>query len=310
MTHTTRKAVYFFCQTQHTDPVAGHVFAALTRLFPLQESELRVDGYPVLFVVDDAGNAFHFVRTGEVLSHDYPAYLPLLNDRFASFDLAGVVNWHEGANAPDNIFSVHTTGDVVSGIFGAADPRLTTQLLLHIETHRQQLGLDDFRTVTEATHWSGIPAGTRAELLAQYPVPLVDIEIGSSMTSWSNPRAAEVLARALLDVFNPDQADRRSLLCIGGIHFEPAFTRAVLEAAQGQRVAVSHILPNHWLVHGEYNTEIGVAKLHACITSIIGTVDALVFHDSLKSAYKAQVLQLAQSLQIPAFKHKGLSALR
>ena len=68
--------------------------------------------------------------TSQAVTHDYPRYLPLMNEAFGRCDLAGIINWHEGGNAPDPIFCVHTTGDVRCGIFGAADPVLTTAAVL------------------------------------------------------------------------------------------------------------------------------------------------------------------------------------
>jgi D-tyrosyl-tRNA(Tyr) deacylase len=300
------RAVLFFCADPAKDPVAGHVFEASRRLFPLVETGGEVDGFPVLAHRDEAGREFVYVRSAEVLSHDYPRYLPVLTERFSGFDLGCVVNWHEGANAPDAIFMAHTTGDVVSGQFGPADPALTTAMLHAIERTRAEAGLERYRTVSEATHWSGVVYGHAPELLTRYTVPLLDVEIGSGPACWGDPEAAEVLARALPRVFDGEPPRGASVLFVGGVHFEPSIRDAVVGDARRKDVAVSHILASHWLVAGGYGEPGGVEKLEACVRSIAGGVDAIVFHDSLKGPLKATVRAVAERLGVETFNHRRL----
>jgi D-tyrosyl-tRNA(Tyr) deacylase len=303
-----RKAVYFFCRELTKDPVAPHVFEASARLFGLKESGLTVDGLPVMIGQNAHGDDFFYVRTDVVLSHDFARYLPLLNEQFADFDFAGLVNWHGGKNAPDAILTVHTTGDVVTGNYGAAQPTYMRNALLALESNRKKVGLDSFRTTTEATHWSGIPYGGQPELIPRYAVPLVDVEIGSAPGSWSNPLAAEVVARSLQQVFEGDELEGRlrSLLCVGGVHLESSFAEAVINSTSERPLAVSHILPNHWVVAGEYDAEAGINKLETCVRSIEGGIHALIYHDDLKGRYKAPLRTLADGLGIPMLKHRAL----
>ncbi len=299
-----RRAVFFFCADPSRDPVASRVFDASVRLHDLRETGDAVDGHPVLAGRDAAGNELVYVRTADVLSHDYPRYLPLLNERFGDADLALVVNWHEGGNAPDGILMAHTTGDVASGTYGAAHPSLTTGVLRALEAARADAGLDGYRTVTEATHWSGVQHGHSPELLARYAVPVLDVEIGSSPASWADPAAVEVLARALPRVFAQAPAPCTSLLCVGGVHFEPSFRDAVLGDARPHAVAVSHILANQWL--GRYEGDAGVQALAACAASVAGGVGAVAFHDNLKGPVKAAVRALGEQLGVPVFVHRRL----
>lgn len=300
------RAVLFFCADPARDPVASHVFEASRRLLPLAATGDEVDGMPVLAYRDAGGRELVYVRTEEVLSHDYPRYLPLLTERFSAFDLALLVNWHEGANAPDGIFMAHTTGDVASGQYGPADPVLTTAVLRAIERTRAEAGLDRYRTVTEATHWSGVVYGHAPELLTRYPVPLLDVEIGSTPASWGDPEAAEVLARALPRVFDEEPPRGGSVLFVGGVHFEPSIRDAVLGDDRPGDVAVSHVLANHWLVAGGYGDPGGEEKLEACCRSIAGGVDVLVFHDNLKGALKSTVRAVAERLGVGSFNHRRL----
>lgn len=85
---------------------------------------------------------------------------------------------------------IHSLGDVNIGNFGPAKPRYMRNLMLAIDENRKALGLDDFRVVTEATHWSGVHNDVGdPTLLNQYPVPMMDIEVGSEPESWENQEA-------------------------------------------------------------------------------------------------------------------------
>lgn len=300
-----KSAVFFFCRDPRKDPVALGVFDVCTRIFDLQETPLLIDDLPALRLVDPQENSFYFVPTDDVVTDRYSRYLPLLNRHFAAFDFAAIVNWHEGINAPDRILTLHTTGDVPSGVFGPADPIRTTSLLLALDRHRRLMGLDDFKVLTEGTHWSGLRHGEPVDLIKRFPVPLVDVEVGSSPDSWSSPSAAEAVARSLVEVFNLDEGTPTSLLCAGGVHLEPSFPEAVIKAWPDHPIAISHVLPNQWLVAGAYDTE-GRAKLDRCLKSIEDRLHAIVVHENLKAAFKMPFRNLADRLNVPIFKHKAL----
>ena len=60
-------------------------------------------------------------------------------------------------------------------------------LILAVDRERQALGMDDYSVVTEATHWSGAyDEDSDPSLLTRYPVPMMDIEVGSDPSSWDN----------------------------------------------------------------------------------------------------------------------------
>jgi hypothetical protein len=60
------------------------------------------------------------------------------------------------------------------------------------------------------------------------------------------------------------------------------------------------------VVEGGYDSPRGQEKLDACVQSVMGGVHAIVFHDKLKGAYKAQLRAFAERLAIPIFKHQAL----
>ena len=303
-----KKAVFFFCDDS-SDPVAGRVLGEILALVSPEESEVVFDKKAVLVFTDGEGNQFSFVRTEKVLSHDYGRYLPAMNQHFGDCDIAGIVTWHEGTNAPDEVLTVHTTGDVNSGIFGAADPVLMSNILLAVEEARQKEGLEEYSTVTEATHWSGMIYGEQDPgLITRFSVPMLDIEIGSSPRCWAEPKAARALAAGLLSVFRDDGLNTVNLLCAGGVHFDPNFAAAALASWDGNAFAVSHILPNQWLVEGVYDDDTGPGRLKECVASIRGGIRCIAFHDKLRGPFKDQFRALGEELGIPVVKHQALRA--
>jgi D-tyrosyl-tRNA(Tyr) deacylase len=299
--------VCLMCDDLEKDPVGPRVADLLTKERDTEPTGIDVDGRPVLATTSHAGIPMFLVRTEDVISHDYPHYLPILNQHFGDVAAAVVVNWHAGANAPERVLTAHSNGDVDSGTWAPSDPRHLRNLLLALEEQRRAEGLDDFTVTVEGTHWSGIAYGGDPALVPQYGVPVYDVEIGSEPTSWSNPAAVRAIAGAVEHVVD-DTSDGRviSVLAGGGVHCELGFSRPVLTAPDAYPLALSHILPNQWLVSGGYDTESADARLDACVASIAGGVDVIVVHEKLKATYKDAFRRLGERLGVRVVKHKVL----
>jgi D-tyrosyl-tRNA(Tyr) deacylase len=303
-----RKAVYYICDDKNWGHVSFLVWDILKEEGYLNPAGFTFDGREVMKYVDEKNNEYYFAPSDIAICRDYPRFLPDMNKHFSDFDMSGMVTWHEGTNAPEKVITIHTIGDVSSGCYGPANPLYNHNLMLSMEKIRKDLGLEDFKVVTEATHWSGVYDGTGdPELLLRYNVPMVDIEVGSEEESWSNKKACSVLAHSLLHVFD-DDIKLHNLLCVGGVHFDPNFAEAVHTSWNDGKeyFGISHIVANQWLVSGEYENEQGIKKLSACIESIIGGIDGIVFHDKLKGCYKDLVRKLGEKYNVPIIKHQLL----
>lgn len=303
-----KKVVYYICTNEgRPGTVSRIVWEILNEKGILKPTGISFDDRSVMMHCDETGNEYYFVQSEVPVCWDYPRYLPEMNEKFADFDFSGMVTWHEGASAPPKVLTVHTTGDVNAGVYGPANPEYMRNLLLTMEHNRVALGLDDYMTVTEATHWSGTAiGGNTPELILQYPVPIVDIEVGSEEGSWTNRTACEALAGALTHVFESDGKRVHNLLCVGGVHFDPNFAQAVFTQWEGDAFSVSHIIANQWLVAGEYEKEHGITFACAAADAIVGGVEAVVFHDKMKSCYKDLVRALGEKYQIPILRHQRL----
>jgi D-tyrosyl-tRNA(Tyr) deacylase len=157
------KGRIFFCVDKNIDPVASNVFNYLQNNNDFIETKLIIDEFPVMEY--NNGDYFLFVRLTDVLSHNYIKYLPVLNQHFKEFDVAGVVNWHEGIHAPDRILTIHSTGDAPSGFFSKSSPAYFKNIFCSLEQNRVKYQLDNFKVMTEATHWSGVSYKQPPELL-------------------------------------------------------------------------------------------------------------------------------------------------
>lgn len=298
-----KKAIYFFCYDLEQDPVAKHIYDKLINGNEVMDTNITFDGKTVVAISNSNGE-YYLVKTNEVLSHNYGKYLPELNRHFGDFDFAGVINWHEGDNAPQQVMTIHSTGEVVDGVWGKAYAKLMRNYLVALDKNKVKHNLNDWLVNTEATHWAGTMYNTESSKITEYSVPIVDIEIGSCPDSWSNPDAHACVADSLLSVFDESQ-EVFSLLCFGGVHFEQSFTDGVILFQDLQKpLAISHILPNQWLVSGQYESKQELTNNLA--ESIQEGVDGVVFHEKLKSDYKNIAKSLAEQLGVPAFKHKKL----
>lgn len=298
-----KRAVYYFCPLPELDVVAANVLESLKSRYDLQPSGLAVDGLPAYCYEDAAGNRYDFVSMSYYFSHRYEDYLDMANTHFGDVDVAGYINWHGGANAPDRVLTAHTIGDVVTGQFAPSNPTYLRNLAVALENGRAAAGLEDFTTHTEATHWSGAIHGSDTALIEQYKVPLFDIEIGSEPGTLANPAAAQVLADALLQVFSSEQRPT-TILCLGGIHFDDTYSQALIQ--QEKPISIGHFLPTVWLAAGDYSGDRGLQLLQHALDTVDGGVDAIVYNDNMQKPYKDCIRAFAQQTGLPLLKHRKL----
>lgn len=306
------KAVYFFCEDLDRDPVAMHVFEACRDMYPLLPAGPKLDGLPSWQWDDGRGNSLHFALTRDTLSHEFDRLADELNAFFPPGDFAfgGVVNWHAGANAPDPVFSYHGVGHSAAAVFAPSDARFLRNIAAALQRGVDREGLEGWRVLEEATHFSGMPHGCDPSRLGDWNVPQADLEIGSLAESWRDERAARVLAEALGRVFDPEGMDGSAYapaLFVGGIHFEPAF-------AVSPKFCFAQTLTYPWLIEGMSNDDSAVDELGrriaAAAASVRPGIQAIVFHDKAKANVKNAARNVATDMGVECMNHKSLRALR
>ena len=304
----SKKVVYFICNNKGIDGHVSKLVLENLKKRNLEEADIIFDGYDVLKYVDDKDNIYYFTETNKPICYCYDELLDDMNKYFSDCDMSGMVTWHEGASAPPNVLTVHSLGDVNEGIYGPTNVRCMHNLLYAYERNRVKYGLDEYSVVTEATHWSGCyDDSKKAKALVKFPVPMVDIEIGSDPSSWENETAVNALTDTLFEVFNDDDMKIHNILCVGGMHFDPDFAKAVFTTWNDGKdtFGVTHIIANQWLVTGEYIGDHGIEYMDNAIKAI-GDVEAITYHDNTKGCYKDVIRALGQKYNIPVFKHQKL----
>lgn len=263
-----------------------------------------VEGRPVERCALPGGHTLYLAETTALACAEYPAIADELNLHFGACEFIGLVNWHTGNNAPPRIFCAHSTADIPTGIFGPTSGAHLRAVLMAMEAERASVGLNEWRVLYEASHWSGPGYGRPAAELGAVRVPVFDIEIGSFADEWADPRAHEVMAKGLARVFEfvDDSAPRA--LFLGGTHFEPSATEATITG-----IAIEHHLPNQWLVSGNYGEPGAEERVVAAAKSCRRPPQLIVYHDGLKGMYKDCARRAAALLSIPCLSHRKLRTI-
>lgn len=301
------KAAYFFCIDPTKDKVAPAAFDIAKATLNLSKANFTCDDMEVLSSRDSQGNEYLYIPTLEVVHHRLERYLSFINETLSACEMAGVVNWHEGHNAPEQILCAHSNGDVPSGVFSPIRGHVLTAILNSLEKARVEEGLVEWKTLPEATHFAGTQHNTPVELLQQLNVALVDIEIGSSEGSWTEPRAQSALIKAISTCLTHIPKDAGVIVYLGGMHFEPSLKEATISEHGEPPFSISHMLPNQWIAPaGLYEGDDGREKLRAAIRSIVEPIEAIVFHDGLRGPVKAVARAVAEELGVSAVNHKKM----
>jgi len=303
------KAVYYICNNKSWGHVSANVWELLENKGYLREkTNITFDSMPVYKYIDIKGNEYYFAATNIALCLNYEKYLPEMNKYFGDFDMSAMVTWHEGANSPMKVLTVHSLGDMNSGVYAPINTKYMHNLLRGYKLEKDLQGLCDYTVSTEATHWSGAHGDdSDASLLIRYKVPMVDIEVGSEPESWNNEKACIALINTLMHVFDEDGMKIHNILCVGGVHFETNYAEAAfVDWGENECLGISHILANQWLVSGKYENEDSFKRACECVDSIVGGIEAIAFHDKLKGCYKDLVRKLGEYYNVPILKHQKL----
>jgi len=138
-----------------------------------------------------------------------------------------------------------------------ADPKRMKAALMELARKKEELKLESFEVTLEATHHG--PTGMK--------VPLLFVEIGSSLKEWRNAKAGRAVASAVMAACNT-RANWKSSVGFGGGHYAKKHTKAVLTS----ELAIGHILPKYFFAK-EFDLNV-VAEafkktLNSCNTAVI-----------------------------------------
>jgi D-tyrosyl-tRNA(Tyr) deacylase len=145
---------------------------------------------------------------------------------------------HKAASGQRTL-TVHPVGNFGEARFGGqpnqftpAAPRHQSHALRALAIHAKEAGVSHGISF-EATHHGPL-----------LNTPAFFIELGSGEQDWGDARAAEVVARAILDV--PSAPRTLHVIGLGGGHYAPKHT----DLARRRLASVGHIVPDHALEGG------------------------------------------------------------
>ncbi|MDI9619687.1 MAG: D-aminoacyl-tRNA deacylase [Candidatus Nezhaarchaeota archaeon] len=138
-------------------------------------------------------------------------------------------------------FLTHTPGNwTEEALYGGKPRKVCIAMPFHLreavtalEKLKAENQLSEWRCGLEVTHHGPYLENT----------PAIFVELGSTIKEWSNVRAAEVVAQAILGLLEvrEDKEDGVVAVGFGGPHYAPNFTKIVLK----EGIAVSHIIPKY-----------------------------------------------------------------
>jgi D-aminoacyl-tRNA deacylase len=122
-------------------------------------------------------------------------------------------------------------------------------------------------------------------------VPAMFAELGSSLEQWGDVKAAEAVAHAAVAaISNFDKSEARTVLGIGGPHYNMKFTRMALES----QVAFGHMIPKHAI------PSIDIEMLRQCVARTLEkTESALLDWKGIRGEHKLTVVNMLEEMRLP-----------
>jgi D-tyrosyl-tRNA(Tyr) deacylase len=173
--------------------------------------------------------------------------------------------------------TVHVPGKIEERRLAIASPGTIWRALRALVSARDELGLPH-NVSLEATHHGP----------CELSVPVTFVEIGSSPEHWSDPRAGEAAARAIIAAVGEGD-DLKNALCFGGPHYAPRHTEIALRT----NFAPGHIFP-------KYSSFDGPA-IETAVARTAGGVELFILDwKGLSTEQRATCLEAAAKLGVKA----------
>ena len=148
-------------------------------------------------------------------------YVESVAEYFTNPTLIVFVSRHAGDTGP--LLTAHYPGNIGRADFGGQSfslPQAAPLALSKIMPSLRHYAPADFDVTIECTHHGPSDVGA----------PCLFVEVGSSEAEWSDPKPANAVAKAVLNLqFHDDWWSDRTVVGLGGNHYAPRFDRIVRE---------------------------------------------------------------------------------
>ncbi len=207
-----------------------------------------------------------------------------LANSFNNLELVVFISKHSSLSGTPTL-SVHTPGNLGDAELGglarkvSISPANTMRDILKAMTKFKQAAHLDYQVSYECTHHG-----------PSLNVPTMFAELGSSPAQWSDLKAAEAVARAVIEGLSTFKiSNARPVLGIGGPHYNGRFTKIALET----EVAFGHMIPKYAVA----NTDLAI--LEHCIEQTMEKVEAIILDwKGIRGENKAPLVQMLRELDI------------
>jgi D-aminoacyl-tRNA deacylase len=178
---------------------------------------------------ENGGGRYYRTEGAELrVFEDLHLYLDDVAAAFDDPDMLVFASRHSGDTGA--LLTAHATGNFGPAEYGGdersladAAPNALAAARDAFETHAP----DGYDAGIECTHHGPSSVGC----------PSLFVELGSDETQWRDPKGAEAVARAILDLRGVDPTADRAVVGFGGNHYAPRFDRVLVETDWG----VGHI---------------------------------------------------------------------
>jgi len=257
--------------------IAGH-FADLVRFTP----EGTFEGHPIM-----RNDGWALVTSGDPHITNEGIDRRIAEAMGEPIDLLVFLSRHRSESGRRSL-TVHPPGNPGGADFGG-DPGFLAPVAPHaMTTALRRLNVAasglDYAVTFEVTHH-----GPRVE------VPAFFIEIGSTGTEWTDPRAGAAVARAVAGLMDAIEVAPVVLIGIGGGHYAPRFT----DVALSRRVSFGHMIPSYHL---------GILDRDLVIRAVgmSGADGAYVHRKALKGGERARVMALLEEADVRVYREGDL----
>ncbi len=248
------------------DPAAQNIVARLRELYDFEEVRDR----PGVFIHEDV---LLTTVDGGITQIDA---LPLAAEEV-------IIASRHASESGEPTLTVHVPGEVERRELAVASPGTIKAALKALVAARDELGLP-YEVSLEATHHGP----TKLE------VPITFVEVGSSQKQWSDMRAAEAAARAIMAAATSPAGGRRAI-GFGGPHYAPRHTEVILRTD----VCVGHILPKY--------VQVSDALIEKAVKATRGGAELFVLDwKGLDGDARTKILSTAKKLGLSATKAHDL----
>lgn len=216
-----------------------------------------------------------------IFVNEEPVYTQYITDHFSPH-LIVFVSKHSSASGIPTL-SVHTPGNLGEAELGGLTRTVSVSPASAMKTALlEMVRLKDEMTLNYQVSYECTHHGPSLN------VPTMFVELGSSLTQWKDPKAAEAVAHAAIAAVSKETT-YPAALGVGGPHYSDKFTNIALNSSK----AFGHIIPKYAITH------IDAGILKQCLQRTLEKVESAVFDwKGMRGADKRRLISLLKGLNV------------